>query len=350
MMLQCCDAIYDRYIRDVARFSRIQPQREMELSTVILRSRNSRRVQAAVDELVQSNLLLVVHCLKDFAQYLDSPGVRLTPMDLISEGNIGLVKAARLFDAGGCGRAAGRDARRPARPRVRFSTYACRSIKNAMRRAVKLSRFIHIPEHHFGYWSRINALRLEGGAALTDAAMEKSLGVGSAKLKMLKHGQASCMELLDDMGTAGGEPSRWSETMEDTTAVSPLAATEGNDLCAYLVAEVERLPERTRRMLLMMYVEGKAETFSDLAREFGVSKERCRQVCSRGLAVLRRRLQPELRKVIGVADARGTERSAAAEATPKPARAPLHIVGLPALAKAFGLRGRTLRQLQTHAA
>lgn len=294
-MIEMSDTLYDRYMRDIAAFPRITPEREVQLSTTILRSRNARKVETAVNELVQSNLLLVVHCLKEFAKYLESPGVRITPMDLISEGNIGLVKAAHNFDAGGCSLPRGSRSS----VRIRFSTYACKSIKNAMRRAIKLSRFIHIPEHHFSYWSRMKALRDEYGEGLTDGVMERDLGVGNAKLQMLKQSQESCTALLEDLGTAGGEASRWSETMEDPAASRPSDDVEGRDMQDYLFAEMAMLPERTQQMLRMMYIDGTAETFSDLARVFGVSKERCRQVCSHGLAVLRQRIQAKQRKVMG---------------------------------------------------
>ena len=294
-MVEMSDTLYERYMRTITAFPRITPEREVQLSKIILHSRDAQKTEAAVNELVQSNLLLVVHCLKEFAKFMESPGVRITSMDLISEGNISLIKAARNFDA------TGGTLRGPTygSQGVRFSTYACKSIKNAMRRAIKLSRFIHIPEHHFSYWSRMKALRDEHGANLTDDVMEKDLGVGTAKLQMLKQSQESCTALLEDMGTAGNESSRWSETMQDCGAVRPSDEVEGRDMQAFLFGEMEALPERTQHMLRMIYIDESADTFADLARMFGVSKERCRQVCAHGLAVLRERIEAKQSKVFG---------------------------------------------------
>ena len=354
-MVETSDTLYDRYMRDIASFPRITPEREIQLSTTILRSRKARQVESAVHELVQSNLLLVIHCLKEFSKYLESPGVRITTMDLISEGNIGLIKAAHNFDAGGCSL----PGTNRSDAHIRFSTYACKSIKNAMRRAIKLSRFIHIPEHHFSYWSRMKALRDEHGERLTDDLLERNLGVGPAKLWMLKQSEESGTALLDDLGTAGGEASRWSETMEDPAASCPSDNVEGRDMREYLFAEMEVLPERTQRMLQMMYLDGTAETFSDLARVFGVSKERCRQVCSHGLAVLRQRLQAKRRKVMGSEAGRTVPETQKAAAQPTTAglkkavskNRGLHVTN-PAHRSAIRLRRRCgdVRSLQVSAA
>lgn len=289
--------MYERYMRDVSRFERITPDREAELSYDIIHGRDAKRIEKAVNELVQANLLLVIHCLKEFARYLESPSARLSHMDLIAEGNIGLMNAARNFDSG-CGK--GRDSEQ----QVRFSTYACKSIKNAMRRALKLSRFIHIPEHHFSYWTRIKGLEDEYGGALTDSILQKELEVGAAKLEMLKTSSDTATCLLEDL-SADHDGAGWAERLSDDAAECPRDAVDRADLREFLVGELGCLPERTQRMIALMFFDGNVATYSDLARMFGISKERCRQVCTHGLSVLRRRLDSRVDKVLGSRDSFG---------------------------------------------
>ena len=90
---------YERYLQDIASHPRISPEREVELSAIILNSDVPHEAQAAIDELIHANLLLVVHCMKEFDKFLSSPAVKITRMDLIAEGNIGLMKAAERFNA-----------------------------------------------------------------------------------------------------------------------------------------------------------------------------------------------------------------------------------------------------------
>lgn len=288
------DATYERYMRDISRYERITADQEAELSKTIVNSRDAGAIESAVDELVQSNLLLVVHCLKDFARYLEAPGARISYMDLVAEGNIGLVNAARNFDAT-CGKG------KKSRKRIRFSTYACKSIKNAMRRALKLSRFIHIPEHHFSYWTRIKELEDKYGDALTDDMLQKDLNVGEAKLDMLKQSAETRTSLLDDF-SVDRDGASWSETIGDQHQPNPCDETERQDLRKFLVNELACLPERTQRMIALLYFDHNVSTYSDLARRFGVSKERCRQVCTQGLTTLRKRLESRSGKVLGYED------------------------------------------------
>ncbi|TFH13452.1 MAG: sigma-70 family RNA polymerase sigma factor [Lentisphaerales bacterium] len=284
------DTLYDRYLKDVSRYERVTPKREAELSRQVIHGRNPRLVEKAVNELVQANLLLVIHCRKEFVKFLDAPGARLTQMDLIAEGNIGLINAARNFDAG-CGKS-GRG-----RPKVRFSTYACKRIKNAMRRALKLSRFIHVPEHHFSYWTKIREIENRYGEGITDDILQGELGVGSAKLDMLKQSAETGTILIED--TTGKREGGWHEITPDEHALTPSKAAEQQDMKDFLVAEMLVLPERTRKMLALIYFDESATTYSDLAKIFGVSKERCRQVCTHGLSLLRQRIESRMTKVTG---------------------------------------------------
>ena len=154
---------YERYLQEITSYPRISLEREAELSQTILNTGDDEEREAAIDELIHANLRLVVHCLKEFEKFLSSPSVRLTRMDLIAEGNIGLMRAAQRYDS--C-HEKGESATMPGH--ARFSTYACKCIQSQMRRAVKKSRFIHIPEHHFSYWSEIRALNETHGDDLSN--------------------------------------------------------------------------------------------------------------------------------------------------------------------------------------
>jgi RNA polymerase sigma-32 factor len=277
---------YERYLEDVSRHPRITPEREAELSDIILNSGDEAKADAAMQEMVEANLRLVVHCLKEFGRFVSSPAVQITEMDLIAEGNIALMHASRRFNA-----AFTSDNER--RSSVRFSTYACKCIKSRMRRALKLARFIHIPEHHFSYWSEMEKLREEYGDALTDELIHDKLDVSNEVVHLLKQSEKSRTFALEDM-VAEDSDGDWSDFIPNEAAPIPSREAGRHDLRSVLMSEMEKLPERTRGMLGQMFFDDGSPTLREMSTHYGVSSERCRQVCAQGLSALRRQMEPRL--------------------------------------------------------
>ena len=285
---------YERYLRDISDHDRISPEREAELSKLILSDEDDSQVDAAINELIHANLRLVVHCLKDFDKFLSSPKVRITRMDLIGEGNIGLMKAAQKFNA-----SFSEDATEetPRRAGVRFSTYACKCIKSRMRRALKLARFIHIPEHHFSYWGEMESMRNEHGEGLSDGMMRERLDVSHEVLGLLKKSSTSGICMLEDLSAQENDSGGWHDFIPNESAPCPAAETGRSDLREFLLQEMDKLPPRTRSMLSMMYFNEQSPTLRQLAKQHGISSERCRQVCVQGLRTLRRQMSSRCARI-----------------------------------------------------
>ncbi len=281
--------ICERYRRDISRCERISEEREEALSRIIQKGRSVRKVEAAIQELVESNLFLVLHCAHDFDTFLASSAVRITRMDLIAEGNIALLIAARHYNTDYCSSVA--------RKRVRFAGYACGIIRNRMRRAIKMARIIHIPEQHFSYWGQMRRLERDYGEKLTDDILMEEMGVGESKLKKLHGSIGVDVSMLEDMACAEGI-SRWSETMADANAVSPESEADRRDMNEFLRREMDRLPKRTRAMISQVYLSDEGASLGDLSKRFGVSRERCRQVLAKGLKTLRRNLEGRCERTV----------------------------------------------------
>ncbi len=277
------DSSFGRYLRDISKYPRISLQREHELSCIIREGNNEEQVEAAIEELVNSNLRLVVHCLKDFSGYLSSSGIHISRMDLIAEGNLALINSARKFDSShGCDEEGGRTRRR-------FSSYACKSIKCAMRRALMRGRMIHIPEYHFAHWSEIKTLREEYGEMLTDDILASHLDVNNTVLKMIKTSEGTHTCMLEDL-VAGDDDGAWESFMPNSQSPSPLEEAQQHDLRSFLFSEIQKLPTRTARMIQSRFMLDNNMSLAEMAEEFGVSAERCRQVCCQGLEKLRSQL------------------------------------------------------------
>jgi hypothetical protein len=143
---------------------------------------------------------------------------------------------------------------------------------------------------------------------------------------MIRKGIRSRTVGLEDLAM-GDDSVHWSERVPDRSAICPRRQAEGSDLRKRLLNEMDNLPSRTRRMLEMMYFSEGRRTFSDLAKVFGVSRERCRQVCARGLELLREALEDQWEKILGVdsafigMDAEEAGVALRLELYPEPARA-----------------------------
>jgi RNA polymerase sigma-32 factor len=270
---------FNRYIQDISAYPRISPDREVELSRIIQTCGNAEQVEAAVSELIHANLRLVVHCQKEFEKYHVS--VSITALDLIAEGNVGLMKAAQNYDTGGGGES-------PDAP-VRFSTYACKCIKSHMIRAIKKARFIHIPEHHFGYWSEIETLQRENGNVLTDSDLRDRMDISEEALALIKFSATTGVCMLEDLPFEGPDSS-WNEFIASENTICPDEEAEGNDLRAFLLREMDCLAPRTRQIISMLYFNEKSPTLKDISLMFDISSERCRQICLQGLQRLKRQM------------------------------------------------------------
>ena len=271
---------FGMYLRDIGRFPMISLEREIELTRAIKQATNADEVEKAVVELVQANLRLVVHCVKDFYSYLHHSGV--SALDLVAEGNVALMKAARKFNPD----YRAEDAESDTAPR--FCTYAYQCIKSAMRRAIMQSRFIHIPEHHFICWSRLDELKRESGD-LADHEIMARLDISEGRLRTLRESSQTSAVMLEDM-TTDDEGSHWADRFEDVSARPPSDWTEMMDLNEILMEELRCLPARTREMLCSMFLSNTFPTLAELSQQYGISKERCRQICVRGLHVLKKQI------------------------------------------------------------
>lgn len=270
---------FESYVSKISNYPRIDGQREAELSAVILGSKSKKKIDKAVNELVLANLRLVLHCLKDYHSFLSSPEVCISMMDLVSEGNIALMAAARGFNS-----AFSRDETDSLQ--AKFGTYACRCIRSRMQRAIKLSRLVHIPERHFTYNKKIRELESEEGVQLTDKEISNKIGIRKERLDMVRWSSNCRTTRLEDMKTDDNS-SYGIEDLPDTQQAMPNEEAERNDLMELVLEKMNLLQPRTKLMLEQMFLSGRKTTLQDLSDQFDVSKERCRQITQQGLRKLR---------------------------------------------------------------
>jgi len=213
-------------------------------------------------------------------------------MDLVAEGNIALMHSARSFNA-----EYGKFDN-PEFGQMRFSSYACKCIRRRMLRCARSSRFIHIPENHFAHWQTINDLEERYGTDISDAAIVRRIGLTKERVGMIRMSRTSHASRIEEFSFEGGRT--WEEITPDENAERPDRTAERNNLMAYLRKEMEQLQPRTREMMTKLFLSNKNVTLGDLSKQFGVSKERCRQICARGLQRLRAQIEPKWGTTVGI--------------------------------------------------
>lgn len=257
------------YLREIAKTDLLTPQQEIELAARIKKGDKEARTH-----MIRANLRLVVKIAQDYSGY----GLPLA--DLISEGNIGLMKAVERFDPNKGGK---------------LSTYGSWWIKQSIKRALaNQSKTIRLPVHmvdKIARMRRISAMLAESiGRDPSDEELAEELGIPRRKLALLKRAAKRPASLNapvyeDDSG-------EYSDMIGDERAVDPFEALNSKTMHGELEDLLEILDEREHRIIDARFgLDGKKPmTLEEVGVEFGVTRERIRQLQNIALAKMRKAL------------------------------------------------------------
>ena len=276
------DSSISVYMREIAKTKLLTPEEEIELAARIAKGDDRARAR-----MIESNLRLVVKIAKDYSNY----GVPL--VDLISEGNIGLIRAVEKFDPKKGGK---------------LSTYAAWWIKQSIKRALaNQGKTVRLPIHlvdKLARVRRISALMAEDlGREPTDSELSEELGIPREKLALLL--QASKQNRSMDETTNDDSIVSFGEVIADDRAIDPLEALSQKNGLDELDLVLDTLNERETEIIGARFgLNGKRIlTLEEIGRDFGVSRERIRQIQNVALNKMQKALTkknaippPKLRK------------------------------------------------------
>jgi RNA polymerase primary sigma factor len=253
------------YLREIGKSPLLKSEEEIQLA-----KRKEKGDQEAARKLVQSNLRLVVSIAKRF---VGRGG--LTLLDLIQEGNIGLFRAVEKFDY---------------RKGYKFSTYATWWIRQAITRALAdQSRTIRIPVHMV---ETINKFQQVQRRLIQDLGREPlpeeiaaEMGEEVEKIRHIMQISQDTVSLETSVGDDGEDDAKLSDFIEDTKTLSPSKVAALRLLSEHVKSIIEELTPREKKILEMRFglVDGVAHTLEEVGEEFGVTRERIRQIETKAL-------------------------------------------------------------------
>lgn len=233
----------------------------------------------AREHLIQANLRLVVSVAKKYV------GRGLSFLDLIQEGNIGLMKATDKFDY---------------HRGFKFSTYATWWIRQAITRAISdQSRTIRLPVHVGETINRVKktAHRLQQilEREPTQEEIAKAMCVTDAKVRHMMDVARHPMSLESPVGSDGD--AYLGDFIEDEAMPAPLEIASRQMLRSHIGSALDRLSERERKIVIMRYglEDGEFRTLEEVGRDFGITRERIRQIEAKALRKLR---QPDATRTL----------------------------------------------------
>lgn len=258
------------YLQQIGKIKLLTAEEELEVAKKI-KENNSEQAKKI---LVNANLRLVVSIAKKYI------GRGLSFLDLIQEGNMGLMRAAEKFDYS---------------KGYKFSTYATWWIQQAITRAIAdKSRLIRLPVHMIETLSKIKKismdLTIENGAAPTKEEIAYKLGMPVSKLTQLIESAQGTVS-MESPANQKDDNTKLSDFIVDETTLSPDTKVTQDNLFFDIKKMLNHLSEKERNVLIMRYGlddNGEKKTLEEIGSYYGVSRERIRQIENRAMSKLKK--------------------------------------------------------------
>jgi RNA polymerase primary sigma factor len=262
--------MFQLYLREIGQVKLLTPEEEIALAERIQRGDNEAR-----EQMIKANLRLVVKIARDYE------GLGLPLLDLISEGNIGLMKGVERFQ--------------PTKG-AKLSTYVSWWIKQSIKRALaNQSKTIRLPVHVTHKVAHIRRAAIKLRETLDREATDEELGddLDLNPRRVRQYREASRAPICLDSPLSADDSTPISETVADENAAAPFDELVKDNDYNLLHEVLGTLQVRERKILAMRFGldDGGPKTLEAVAERFGITRERIRQVQEQALEKMRERIE-----------------------------------------------------------
>ncbi|NOS70875.1 MAG: sigma-70 family RNA polymerase sigma factor [Verrucomicrobia bacterium] len=264
------DTAIKLYLREIGQVKLLTPEEE-----ILLAARIKKGDKRAREHMIKANLRLVVKIARDYE------GIGLPLLDLISEGNIGLMKAVERFDPSKGGK---------------LSTYGSWWIKQSIKRALaNQSKTIRLPVHLVDKISKMRRVSMqlqeELGREPSDEELAGELGTTASRIAQMR--QASIRPASLDAPIGDDDTNNFSEIVQDENAESPYEMLEDKTVTGMLEEMVKKLDDREATILRYRFGldGGNERTLEEVGEKFNVTRERVRQIQNIALRKMRKMIE-----------------------------------------------------------
>lgn len=271
------------YLRECGANPLLSAEQEMNLAKTIEKGKKKdatpeekEAARAAKKEMANANLRLVVSIAKKY------PGRGMPFLDLIQEGNIGLLKAVDKFDY---------------TKGYKFSTYATWWIRQAITRSIAdQARTIRVPVHMVETINKMNRVGRrflqEHGREATNEELSKEMGISVEKIREAKKAAQDPISLETPIGEK--EDSHLGDFIEDQKTASPEDEAAATMRREQVYKMLDTLTEREKGVLALRFGmdDGTPRTLEEVGKHFGVTRERIRQIEGKALKKLKKQAMP----------------------------------------------------------
>ncbi len=262
------------YLREIGKIPLLSTEEEFELAQKIIHG-TEKEQKRAKDKMAESNMRLVVSIAKRYS------GRGLDFLDLIQEGNTGLLRAVEKFDPD---------------KGFKFSTYATWWIRQAITRAIAdQARTIRIPVHMVETINKVlrtqRRLTQELNREPSTEEIAKAMGMDADKIEYVMKIKQDIASLDASVGRDGeDDDSSLGDFIEDEDRVSPEDAAATQLLKEQIASILSTLTDREQKIIKLRFGigGGKSHTLEEVGAEFSVTRERIRQIEAKALAKLRK--------------------------------------------------------------
>ena len=260
------------YLKEIGRVPLLTPEREKALAEIMINEESTEEEKrAAKNEIVESNLRLVVSIAKRYV------GKGMFFLDLIQEGNLGLMKAVDKFDYS---------------KGYKFSTYATWWIRQAITRAIAdQARTIRIPVHMVETIHKVSRysrqMLQELGREATPDEIGEKMGMSAEKVREIMKIAQDPVSLETPIGEE--EDSHLGDFIPDEDTPSPSDAVAATILREVIERELHTLTPREEHVIKLRFglYDGRTRTLEEVGKEFDITRERIRQIEAKALRKLR---------------------------------------------------------------